>query len=115
MAIHLVMKEEKFNYCANSYDIMDDDIVVGGLSLIEKEDNIIVSSICIDFRFRKRGIGKKVIDILKEKCSYLSGDSCPFAIGFWLKMGATFEYPIKEEDLDEMMNEGIFPPFTIIT
>lgn len=51
----------------------------------------------IDIKHRRKGIGRKVIEYLKNEYKVIHGTSVTSSIGFWSKMGAEFEYEIKEE------------------
>lgn len=111
MAIDLKLKGESY---AKQYDILDNNINVGYISLRENDDtSVSVESIFIHINYQKQGIGRKVINKLKENYSFIYGASSPMAIDFWKKVGAEFEYPIINEMIYTLLNMGEYPPFMI--
>ena len=67
----------------------------------------------IDIKHRRKGIGRKVIEYLKNEYKVIHGTSVTSSIGFWSKMGAEFEYEIKEEMITYSWSTDEFLSFSI--
>lgn len=101
---------------SKEYDILYKNRAVGKLFLYEDDSIVRIESLHIEKRYRKKGFGRAVIDKLKEDYSVISGCSSPFAIKFWLNVGAKFEYEIEDIDNDtiyELLSMGEYPAFCI--
>lgn len=107
----------KFNFIneaySKEYDIIYNNLTVGKLFLFGSGNVVNIESIHINKFYQRKGIGREVINKLKEEYSIIAGCSSPFAINFWLKVGAEFEYEVNEDMIYELVNMGEYPPFSI--
>lgn len=99
---------------SKEYDILCNNVIVGKIFLIENGHSINIESIHINRLNQRKGIGRSVINKLKEEHSVISGCSSPFAIDFWLKMGAIFVYEVNNDMIHELLNMGEYPSFSIL-
>lgn len=101
---------------SKEYDILYKNMSVGTIFLYEDDSMVRIESLHIEKKYRNKGIGKMVINKLKEDYSVISGCSSPFAIKFWLKVGAEFEYELNDINKDiiyELLAMGEYPAFSI--
>lgn len=107
------MNIELINVKNNLYDIFLEDTKVGWITYIQKGDSIKIDSLNIFKIYQRMSIGTSVIKLLFEKADNIYGESSPFAISFWNRLGAVFDYPINNIDISHMLNIGEFPPFNL--
>lgn len=110
MAIEFCIINKGYNH---NYSIKHCNKDIGRISLREYRDIVYIESIFIYQSEQKKGYGKKAIDKLKLQYSYIYGCSSPLSIGFWLKMGAIFDYNVDKNTINKLMNMGEFPAFFI--
>ena len=111
MNIKLKINSQSYN---NNYDILLDNKTIGWISYREVSHNSInISSINIDYKYRKMGIGTTIINNLLEQYEYIFGTSSPLAIQFWIKQNAIFEYDVINTPIDNLLNMNEFPTFFI--
>lgn len=102
------------NFTPTEYkDFLINDIIVGQINFEISNNEITINSIIIDIKHRRKGIGRKVIEYLKNKYKAIHGTSVTSSIGFWSKMGAEFEYEIKEEMITYSWSTDEFLSFSI--
>ena len=99
--------------CFNTYSILLKEKSIGQISLTEYRDSIHIDSILIEQNYRKNGFGRQVVKHLKSKHKVITGESSPFAINFWKKVGAKFHYEVNDEMIDFLMDIGEYPGFII--
>ena len=107
------MNIKLINIKNNLYDIFLEDTKVGWITYKQKDDTIKIDSLNIFQIYQRINIGTSVIKLLFEKSNNIYGESSPFAIKFWSKLGAIFDYPINNIDIYHMLNTGEFPPFNL--
>jgi len=105
--------ELKPNGCFHTYSIYQYEQLVGRFSLTEYSDRVHIESFLIFSNYRKKGLGKRCIQYLKSKYPVITGESSPFAINFWRKVGAEFDYEVNDEMIDYLMDIGEYPGFMI--
>ena len=111
MAIDLKLIGESY---AKLYDILENNIKVGYILLKENNNkSITIESLSVDIKHQRKGIGREVVNKLKEKHSFIHGASSPMAINFWKKVDAEFEYYVNDDMVYQLLNIGEYPPFII--
>lgn len=105
--------ELKKSGCFNTYSILLKEKIIGQICLTEHRDSVHIDSILIEQNYRKNGFGSQIVKYLKNQYSVIRGESSPFAINFWRKMGAEFDYEVHDDMLDYLMDIGEYPGFTI--
>lgn len=115
--MNINLKEISNQLSYKEFVIKELDNEIGFIQFKEVSDNNIhIVSILLNYNYRKQGIGRQIINKLKDTYDIISGESSPFAIGFWLKMGAIFDYYIdikNDEFTNYLLNQGEFPHFII--
>ena len=105
--------ELKTSGCFHTYSIYHQEQLVGELSLTEYSDSVHIDTFLIFSNYRRHGFGRQVINYLKKKYHVIKGESSPFAIKFWEKVGAEFDYEVNDEMIDYLMDIGEYPGFII--
>ena len=77
----------------NSRAITYNDKLVGIIDFYTGHDYIKIMYITVSDEYRRLGIAREVINILKNKHKgkYMYGDAVPDALRFWESMGAEFD------------------------
>lgn len=91
------------------------EVPLGVIELTEVDDKKIhIYYIEINRKYRYKGIGRQVIDLLKDKYDIIEGKSVLDSIEFWHKLGAKFEEDIHNQSLiNKYFEEGLCIPFEI--
>lgn len=97
----------------STYRILNDDIEIGYITLRESKYSFCIDSISLDSKYRNKGFGREVINLLKTQHKVIVGESSPLAYKFWEKMGAELEFTVTDSDVNRLMDEGVYVPFTI--
>lgn len=83
----------------NNVDIIyANNIKVGILEYREKDGYINLELIEIEKEYRRQGIAKSVIDLIKNEKGDILGDCAPneVSIAFWTELGSEFEESVEE-------------------
>ena len=107
--LKLKSKEVIGNYTRLNYDIVENGEIVGNILIDVIKNEVIIQSI----NSFKKNIGTKAIKLLKEKYpnKILKGDAKQDSIGFWRKIGVSFDFENPKENYDD--DSGDLIPFII--
>lgn len=86
------------------HEIYRGQIKVGDATLYIYPNSVMIDNIEIDQNYQFQGIGRDVVELLKQMpgISSLTGDSVAEALPFWTKMGAMFDWG----ELEDLGEEG---------
>lgn len=95
------LKKFKLEFNENSYIINLNGERVGVLEYTIYEDSLHLAYISVESKYRRQGIGRRVIGLLMEEYGDILGDCSPnqISIDFWSKLGAEFEEDIEDYNL----------------
>lgn len=110
MDIKLLLDNENYN---KESKIIANGEFVGRVAYRADNESLIIDSIYIHQMYREKGIGKAIINKLLSGYKFIYGCSSPLAIGFWIKLGAKFEYDVSEDMIPRLLDIGEYPPFKI--
>jgi hypothetical protein len=90
--IPMITVVDRYYICVNNE-------VVGVLEYKEYIDEIEIKYIKIHEEYRRMGLATRVVNVLKNKNKFITGDALPGAVEFWKSMNAHFYYPVDNDDI----------------
>lgn len=96
-----------------TYAILVQELKIGYVTYTDDRHYRHIEALYLEPDYRKKGVGKQVVNELRNQTMILTGDANPLSIPFWKSMGATFEVEGIENHMDYCMDQGVFPPFFI--
>lgn len=101
------IKKEMYNFVfdVGSYFIKDEDIIIGMIDYEIFEEYVKIYSIQISDKYRNKGYGRKVINLLLKKKGMICGEATSTSVGFYSRFNKS---EIERNDLEGSIYFAIF-------
>ncbi|QYA43361.1 GNAT family N-acetyltransferase [Macrococcoides bohemicum] len=76
---------------AKCYVYVDENNFIGIITINVQDDKCVITSLAVDETYQGRGIGKKLINHIKDKYNYIVAETDDEAITFYRKQGFVIE------------------------